>query len=333
MPEMVGSAPEQVGPLLGGPVPEMMGPAPERVGPPAPPVAAGDTLSVLDSPRNYLSETLVGLVSDIDHFFGGDRYYQESNDSTFLMNVNHVMGYTSQQQSLLSIMANVHLPSTEQKLHLLVETNPDKNAVVDPTQILQQPQQPNEPPAQQSFGAALRFMEQEAEHWHLSADGGLKFHGLGATPFARARGSWEGIPLEQWHAKLSETTFWFNTIGAGETTQLDVEHTFSDHVVFRATSVANWLKNTQNFDLRQDFSVFDTLSDRSAVMYQASAIGVSQPITEVVDYVVLMQYRYRLHRKWMFLDFSPQLHFPREREFRLSPQLALRLEIMFDAAK
>lgn len=334
--EMAGQMPELVGPVpeLVGPMPEIVGPAPEMVGPPAPPVVAEDARNVLDTPRNYLSDQLVGLVSHIDRFFGDDRHYQETNDSTFLLNANRVMGYNPQQQSLLSFMANVHLPIAEQKLHLLLETNPDKNAVVDPTQILQQPQQPNQPASQQqSFGAALRFMQQEAEHWHLSADGGLKFQGLGTAPFARARGSWEGSPLEQWHAKLAETTFWFNTIGAGETTQLDIEHTFSESVLFRATSVANWLKSTLNFDLRQDFSVFDTLDERTAVMYQASAIGVSQPVTEVVDYVVLMQYRYRLHRKWMFLDLSPQLHFPREREFRPSPQLALRLEMQFDEVK
>ncbi len=314
--------------------PEMVGPPPELAGPPKPPADQEDTENMLDTPRNYLSGQLVGLVGGVDHFFGDDRHYQETNDSTFLLNVNQVAGYDPQQQSMLSFMANVHLPIAERKLHLLVETNPDKNAVVDPTQILQQPQQPNQPAAQQqSFGAALRFMQQQAEHWHVSADGGLKFQGLGTTPFARARGSWEGSPLDQWHAKLAETTFWFNTIGAGETTQLDIEHTVSESVLFRATSVANWLKNTQNFDLRQDFSVFDTLDERTAVMYQASAIGVSQPITQVVDYVVLMQYRYRLHRKWMFLDVSPQLHFPREREFRLSPELALRLEIMFDEVK
>ena len=315
-------------------LPEMVGPPPETAGPPKPPADKEDTANMLDTPRDYLSGKLVGLVGGVDRFFGDDRHYQETNDSTFLLNVDRVVGYNPQQQSMLSFMANLHLPIAERKLHLLVETNPDKNAVVDPTQILQQPQQPNQPAAQQqSFGAALRFMQQEAEHWHLSADGGLKFQGLGTTPFARARGSWEGSPLDQWHAKLAETTFWFNTIGDGETTQLDIEPTVSESVLFRATSVANWLKNTQNFDLRQDFSVFDTLDERTAVMYQASAIGVSQPVTEVVDYVILVQYRYRLHRKWMFLDVSPQLHFPREREFRPSPQLALRLEIMFDEVK
>ncbi|BCK87988.1 hypothetical protein MIZ01_1786 [Sideroxyarcus emersonii] len=313
--------------------PEMVGPPPEMAGPPLPPAAPQDAANMLDTPRDYLSGKLVGLVSSIDRFFGDDRHYQESNDSVFEMDVNRVAGYAGQPGFTFSGRANVHLPIAEQKLHLLLETNPDKNAVVDPTQIQQLPQQPNEPAAQQSFGAALRFMQQEAERWHLSADGGLKFQGLSTTPFARTRASVEMSPLEEWRVKLTETAFWFNTIGAGETTQMDIDHTISEPVLFRATSSANWLNNTQNFDLRQDLTVFHTLDERRAMMYQASAIGVSQPTTQVIDYVVLMQYRYRLHRKWMFFDFSPQLHFPRERQFRPSPQFSFRLEMLFDELK
>lgn len=314
--------------------PEMVGPPPEMAGPPRPPAAPQDATNILDTPRDYLSAKLVGLVSSIDQFFGDDRHYQESNDSVFEMDLNRVSGYAGQPGYTLSGRANVHLPIAEQKLHLLLETNPDKNAVVDPTQIQQQPQQPNQAAsAAQSFGAALRFMQQEAERWNLSADGGVKFQGLSTTPFARTRASVEAAPLEQWRVKLTETAFWFNTIGAGESTQMDVDHTVSESVLFRATSLANWLNNTQNFDLRQDLTVFHTLDERRALMYQASAIGVSQPTTQVADYVVLMQYRYRLHRKWMFFDFSPQLHFPRERQFRPSPQLSLRLEMLFDELK
>ena len=104
-------------------------------------------------------------------------------------------------------------------------------------------------------------------------------------------------------------------------------------MLFRATSVATWLNNTQNFDLRQDFTLFEKLDERTAIQYQVSVIGVSNPVTRVTDYVLLILYRYRLHREWMYLDVSPQLHFPRDRNFQMSPLLSLRLEMMFDESK
>lgn len=311
---------------------ELVGPPPQFVGPPAPPSATEKVMNMMDAPRDYLSGKLVGFVSSVDRFFGDERHYQETNDSVFQLDTSRVMGYGGEHRFVVSARANVHLPIAEKKLHLLIETNPDKNTIIDPKQTQTQAQAVNEPATPQSIGAALRFIKQEAERWHLSADAGIKFQGLSTTPFVRSRASF-AVLLDQWRMKPSETVFWFNTIGAGETTQLDFERTVSEAVLLRATSVATWLNDTQNFDLRQDFIVFHTLDERTALLYQASVVGVSQPVSRVTDYVLLMQYRYRLHKKWMYFDVSPQLHFPVDRSYRLSPQLNLRLEMMFDEIK
>lgn len=286
-------------------------------------------MNMMDTPRDYLSDKLIGFVSSVDDFFGNERHYQETNDSVFQLDTIRVFGYGG-DGFILSGRANVHLPTAEKRLHLLIESDPDKNATVAPRQT--QLQLLNQPTTPQSYGAALRYVKEIAERWHLSADGGIKFHGLDTTPFVRARASW-AVPVDQWRSTLAETAFWFNTIGAGETTQLDLERTISESVLMRATSVATWLNDKQNFDLRQDLSAFHTLDERTALLYQASVIGVSQPVTQVTDYVILMQYRYRLHRKWMFFDVSPQLHFPRDRSYRLSSLLSVRLEMLFDETK
>jgi hypothetical protein len=138
------------------------------------------------------------------------------------------------------------------------------------------------------------------------------------------------VPINEWRLKVAETVFWFNTIGAGETTQLDVERILGDPMLFRATSNATWLNDKQNFDLRQDFSVYQNLNERSALLYQASMIGVSNPQWQLNEYVVLMQYRYRLHKQWVFLELSPQVHFPKADNFKANPALYFRLEMLLD---
>jgi hypothetical protein len=311
---------------------ELAGPPPELVGPPSPSSMVENVMNMMDKPRDFLSRKLVGFVSGVDRFFGNERHYEEANNSVFQLDVTRVMGYGGEHKIVVSARANVHLPNTEKKLHLVLETNPDRNAISDPKQVQPQTQTLNEPTTPDSIGAAVRLIREEAERWHIHADGGLKFQGLHSTPFLRARASF-AVSLDQWRMKAAETAFWFNTLGVGETTQLDFERTISPSVLFRASSSATWLNDTQNFDLRQDFTGFHTLDDRTALLYQASIIGASQPTSHVLDYVLLMQYRYRLHRKWMYLDFSPQLHFPQERAYSLSPALSLRLEMLFDEMK
>jgi hypothetical protein len=301
----------------------------EFVGPlPLPPPP--DELNALDMPHEYLAGKFVNFVSNVDRFFGDDRNYQESNDSVLQIDLVRVIGYGGERKFVPSARAKVRLPIAEQKLHLLLETDPDKYVAADPKQTLITPLK--KPSTPQSYAAALRIEKTEAERWHYSADGGVKFQGLSSTPFVRARASL-AEPKGEWTMKAAESLFWFNTIGAGETTQLDMERPISEPLLFRATSSATWLRDTLNFDLRQDMSVFHTLDERTAVLYQASVIGVSRPHVQLTDYVVLLLYRYRLHRDWMFLELSPQVHFPKDREFRPSSLFSLRLEMLFDGSR
>ena len=137
------------------------------------------------------------------------------------------------------------------------------------------------------------------------------------------------MPIGEWRLKLAQSVFWFNTIGAGESTQLDLERIISAAVLFRASSNATWLYDKQSFDLRQDLTVYHVLNERTAWLYQASVIGVSQPQSQVTGYVLLTNYRYRLHRDWLFIELSPQLHFPKAQNYRLNPLLLMRLQILF----
>ncbi|MGB8076990.1 MAG: hypothetical protein WCF09_03835 [Gallionella sp.] len=234
---------------------------------------------------------------------------------------------------MLSARANVNLPSTERRLHLLVESDPDQNITGEPTLTHNTPLT-NQVETPQSYGLALRYekVKEDLNAMHISADAGLKFRGIDVNPFVRARGSYS-IPLDQWRLKAWETVYWFNTIGPGETTQVDLEHLISAPLLFRATSNATWLKDQENFNLRQDFSIYHTLNERTALLYQASVIGVSNPQVEVTEYIAQIQYRYRLHRQWMFFELNPQLVFPKANSFNASFALNMTLEILFDASK
>jgi hypothetical protein len=300
---------------------------------PEPPALETELLDTFDTQRDYLSGKIISFATNIDRFFGDERNYQESNKSVLQLALARASGYGGDHKLVLSARANLNLPSTEKRLHLLVESNPDQNITGEPVQTQNTPltTQVSTP---QSYGMALRYekIKEELNAMHLSADAGLKFQGININPFVRTRGSYS-MAMDQWRLKAYESVFWFNSIGAGETTQLDLEHVLSEPMLFRATSNATWLKDKNNFDLRQDFSIYHTINERTALLYQASVIGISNPQYEVTDYVAMIHYRYRLHRQWMFFELSPQLHFPKENNFQSSFALSMRLEVLFDGSK
>lgn len=312
---------EQIAPQVEQIVPEIQEPIPQA--------QPSDYFDAVEAPRDYLSDQVARFASTIDRFFGGDRHYQESNQSVVQMDLARAMGYGGDSKFKLAARLNLKLPVTEGRLRLLIETDPEKNITTEP--IKEPTVLRNKVVVPSSVALAARYATPEENVWHFSVDGGIKFP-IPVKPFVRTRARYSALKGD-WRLNAEESVYWFNTLGAGETTQLDLERIISAPLLFRATSNATWLNDKQNFDLRQDFTFYHTLNDRTALQYQASVTGVSNPQLQVTDYVMLVFYRYRLYQKWLFFELSPQLHFPREKNYKFSPALTMRLEVLFDESR
>jgi hypothetical protein len=290
----------------------------------------GNLLETADAPRDYWSGRFASFANDVDRFFGDPRYFQEANKSVLQLNIAKVFEPGGAGNVVLDGQAKMDLPSTERRFSLMLESNPEKNLSADTSK--QRPVLANDVVTSNNQSAAIRYEKPpEESRWHFSADTGVKVR-VPLEPFVRSRASYT-LPMENWRMKAAETVFWFSSIGAGETTQVDFERIIIEPVLFRATSTATWMNDTHNFDLRQDFSFYHTVNERTAMLYQASTIGVSEPQLEATEYVLLMLYRYRLHKSWVFFELSPQLHYPKAKNFDMSPMLLMRLEFLFDGSR
>jgi hypothetical protein len=286
-------------------------------------------LDAIDSSRNFLSEKVVNYSKRIDRFFGDERYFQEQNNSVIQLGVNETVQEGGSRTFGFEGKAKIDLPAATKRFQFVLESNPEQNTAGEVKK--DQPVDPKTVPVPQSYAASVRYVKAEESLWHFSSEAGIKFQ-FPLDPFVRARGSY-AFPLGMWRLKMAETVFWFNTIGSGETTQFDFERVLSTPVLFRATSTATCLVLPQSCDLRQDFTIFHTLNEHTALFYQASVIGTNKPQLEETAYVLLMRYRYKLRPNWMYFEVTPQLNFPITDDFKLNALLLVRLEMLFGASQ
>jgi len=80
-----------------------------------------------------MSGKITSFASYIDRFFGGDRHFQESNGTVMQLDLSKLNGYGSDHKVDLAARVNLRLPVTEGRLHLLIETDPEKNINATPT--------------------------------------------------------------------------------------------------------------------------------------------------------------------------------------------------------
>lgn len=286
-------------------------------------------IAVIDAQRDILSEKIVAFTKGVDEFFGDERYFQEYNKSVIQLNFNQTIAQGGSRPFSFEGQAKLDLPAAQRRFQFVLEVNPAKKTAGEVKK--DQPATPQEAAVPEKYAASLRYEKSEESLWHFSSDAGIQFQ-FPLDPFVRTRGSY-ALQIEEWRLKLTESVFWFSTIGLGETSQFDMERVLSNPVLFRATSTATCFEAPQRCDLRQDLSFYHTLNERTAVVYQASVIGTNKPMMQETAYVLLMRYRYRLHKEWVFFEVSPQLNFPKTDDFRLNALLLLRLEILFGGTR
>lgn len=286
-------------------------------------------LATIDGSRDYLSEKVVSYSKSIDQFFGDERYFQEHNESVIQLEMNELMKQSGNHTFAIQGQAKIDLPAAQKRFRLVLEANPEQKSTDETRKDL--PTQTKDARKPDQYSAALRIEREEISYWRLSAESGALLQ-FPLDPFIKTRARY-AIPVLDWRLSLAESVFWFSTIGLGETTQFDMEKVLSKPVLFRATSTVTCLESPQKCDLRQDLSVFHTLNERAVMLYQASVIGEDKPALQETDYILLMRYRYRLHREWVFFEISPQIFFPRTDHFKLNALLNLRLEFLFGATK
>jgi hypothetical protein len=245
------------------------------------------------------------------------------------VNLSRATGYGGSESYDLAASFNLRLPISEGRVHLLVETDPERNLEDEP--VKSSTVMNTKPATRKSIALAARYALEAKNGWSFRSDAGIKMP-LPAQPFVRAKVGYS-IPIDEWRLTLGETVYWFSRDGVGETSQIDMERQIDPLILFRATSIAVWLKDKENFDLSQSFSFYHTVSDRTSLIYQASVFGVSDPKPQMTDAVLLVFYRYRLHQKWLFFEIAPQLHFPNANNYAVSPALSIRLQMLFDDAR
>jgi hypothetical protein len=278
----------------------------------------------IEAPRDYLANKIVNFAKTVDEFFGDERYFQETNNSYLQLNFTETFLPGGERKFGFVGKAKIDLPSSKKRVHFVFEANPEQRTAGETQK--DRPETLNErATTPEQYSASVRY-EIDEVRWHFNTSAGVKLD-FPLDPFVRARGSYD-MPLWAWRLKLAETVFWFSSLGLGETTQLDLEYVLSPPVLFRATSLATCFESPRHCDLRQDFSIFHTLNERSAMLYQASVIGTNKPVVQETAYVLLMRYRHRLYKKWVFAEVTPQLNFPREDDFKMNALLMFRLEML-----
>ena len=128
----------------------------------------------------------------------------------------------------------------------------------------------------------------------------------------------------------------------GARSRLDLEKAFFPLKLLRSTTELFAAEDFPGVDWVQALVLFERISRKRSVSYEASVSGITRPENLVTAYRLGVRYRMNIHRDYLFLEVTPDITWPinlsedREtilKERRSVYSLIVRLEVHFGNAK
>ncbi len=178
----------------------------------------------------------------------------------------------------------------------------------------------------ENFNAGVRFDIVRRLASLLSVDGGLYFDPM-PKAFAQLRFRHYFLS-DPWQGVFTQRGYWKNRTGFGEITSLDFVRKGLFSARGRSNTAVKWAENTDGVEMAQTFS-FDELACvfQGRVTPAVSVSGHSAGSTMVDSYAAWITWRRRFIKPWIFINLTPQVEYPRDRDFEFTPSIWIALDL------
>lgn len=286
---------------------------------------SGKTLHLVDNVHASISEHLISVSNYIDNFFSNERMEEEGSKSKIILSyfVAHD-GFLGTSSDYI-IKARLHLPKTEGRLRLIINGR-DENETDAVVGIRNSPNQNKTESRLAELKAAIQYVLLSSKLWQVNANTGLRFS-VPLNPFARFRIR-RLFFIKEFKLRFAESLFWYKLTGIGKSTSFDVEKGLGELFFFRSSSRVTAIKDTNELSFSQSFSIFQDISRKKILIYSiGSNADLNLPAT-MSTYYINTRYRHNFYKRWAFYEVVPSLFFERFNEFKTSPGILLRLDVV-----
>lgn len=289
-----------------------------------------------DQGHEYLSQKFCEPAAWFDKFFSNERSDEELSAGSFIRWRNEFYLSKKEGPTLRSqLSAKIELPKLSKRLHLLLFREDEDDTVSMLTDNPKSTFNNNSSDAvninqRKQLNLGLRYNFSKGFLSHFSLSGGIRA-GTPLKPFVKGRYRYTKPFTEKSLARFTETVYWKNTDGFGETTRFDLEHQLTPASLLRWSNHVTISEQSRGADLGSEWSFLHQLNERQAISFNLGAFGYTQPST--FDNVVInSRFRHNFYRSWLFYEVEPAVSWPKDESGKRDPLLSiiLRFEVQFE---
>ncbi|MCW8900306.1 MAG: hypothetical protein OQK75_12545 [Gammaproteobacteria bacterium] len=280
--------------------------------------------SFFDSTHEFMSGSVEAMATNIDKFFVDDEEFYESSGSYLRLRQNMIFNESGQSRSLSEIRFKLRLPKTQKNFKLFFESSSPDEPYDVTTKNENTPQTLGE---EGDYVLGIQAESGEGFGWKYKPTLGAKINSSIDT-IVKFKFSRED-KLQRWTISWDETLYWYDSIGWGFDSSLQLNRKIDEKNLFRSSTYAGWKNETDQFDLSQVFAIFHTFNNKRAISFYTGVYGVSEPTITTTQYLIGSIYRKNIHKDYLFFEVEPQIRYQRINNFDAEHSIVFRLEFVF----
>jgi hypothetical protein len=265
----------------------------------------------LDRTRDTLYDTMWHSAEHVDRWFGSvedDAVYRQAHGS-----IAPALLYTQYDGLRAQVRFNMNfpLPQINDRIHAFVGR-------FDPNEFITERNEPSGaiprtygPPTEDQTLLGIGYHQPDKQGSRFDAGTGIRLS-IPLDPYVKGSYIFERGKSESGLFSVRETLFWQNSEGAGETTRLDLERIFEQHLLVRYTLSGTRSQKSEGLRGYSSILLLHGMADRRAVAFEVGIDGQSQAPVPLHDYGFKAAYRQAVLRRWLIAEVRTSVDWPKD---------------------
>lgn len=287
-----------------------------------------DTITPIhDSVTRWVDNT----ARNIDGFFGTIDSDSVDNESYLRLSTDFDWAESEEFDIDPGIRFKLDIPTTKERLRLIIESDPEESRGTLEEQGAERLRNDTDGLGDTVAGLSRLGSRDKREGWQTKIGAGVKLH-WPVNPYLRysAERLWQ-LGDGPWQLSSYNRASWFEHDGYSARSRWDVGRPLDSTRHMRFISQLQWQEDYDTLEFSQSAQLNKVLGKRSAIRYAAVMVGNSGSNPRINNYYLQADYRRDIHRQYVYWDIVPELHFPRDADFKPRWAISVRLEMLFRA--
>lgn len=282
----------------------------------------------IEEQQDYISTYVSASATSLDEYIARDTFDSSMvNESYLRMRISQSISSGFDEDFDLSIKARVDVPNSRNRVQVFIDSEPDDfDSISDRRRDLNGSGLTDD--SDDNTVAGLSFWGNAKRTWQPNLSIGTRFR-IPLDPYAKGKvRRYDDLP-GLWQSRFVQSASYYDSRGWRTSTEYDVYRPIAEDDILRISNEAQYINSDKAWEFYHGYSYYQQLDKKNSLEYSFSIVGANRPNPRVNGYWARLEWRKRLYKDWLFSKVSPEISFPRERNFSDTYAIFFELEVFF----